>query len=354
MALFSHSKFDAHELVVSVAEKVSGLRAIIAVHNTALGAAIGGCRMWPYASDDEALADVLRLSKGMSYKNALANLPNGGGKAVIIGDPRKDKTPALLRAFGRAVDLIGGCYYTAEDSGTSVEDMEIIGSETAYVAGRTTGHAASGDPSGYTALGVFLGLKEALRAKTGIASVAGRRIAISGLGNVGSRLAEMLHKEGAALTVADIDAEKVRQAVAAWGARATSVDKIHAAEVDVYAPCALGGAINGQTIGGLNASIIAGGANNQLDDPEYGAVLWRRKILYAPDFVINAGGVINVGAEVGGTYDPAAVKRKVEAIPETLRKVFDRAAGENRPTSVIAEEMARERIAAAEVLKAAA
>lgn len=333
-------------MVVAVADNSAGLRAFIAIHSTALGPALGGCRMWPYRSEDDALADVLRLSKGMSYKNALAGHPYGGGKAVIIGDPRSDKTPALFHAFGHALNRVGGNYITAEDSGTSIDDMEAIAEVTRHVAGRKAGHAASGDPSHFTALGVFLGIKETLRAKTGLASVDGQRVAIAGLGNVGTRLAKMLRDEGARLTVSDIDNEKTRQAAAAWGATPMAADRIHAADVDVYAPCALGGAINAKTVAEISAGIVAGGANNQLDDEALGVSLWQRNILYAPDFIINAGGVMNVGAEVSGSYDLAAVTKNVECIPETLKTVFAIAASTAKPTNIVAQEMARDKIVA--------
>ncbi len=354
MPLFNHAGFDDHELVVSIADKASGLRAIVAVHSTALGPALGGCRMWPYASDEEALADVLRLSRGMSYKNALAGLPLGGGKSVIIGDPHTEKTPACLRAFGRALKKLGGTYYTAEDSGTSVGDMEIIATETQYVAGRCSGEAASGDPSAFTARGVFLGIKESLRFKLERDSLSGCRVAIAGLGNVGMRLAAMLESERCRLTVADIDAEKVREATDRFGADAVGVDRIHAVEAEVFAPCALGGAINAATITDLAARIVAGGANNQLNEERFDEALWKAGILYAPDFVVNAGGVMNVAAEVGGTYDGHIVARQVSRIPKTLRAIFERSVKEHRPPNAVAEEMAIARIASAEARKAAA
>lgn len=343
--------FADHEGVLFVRDAASGLRAIIAVHDTALGPACGGCRMWPYATEAEALRDVLRLSKGMSYKNAMAGLPLGGGKSVIIGDSRADKSEALFRAFGRAVDGLGGRYVAAEDVGITVDDVQIMGRETAHVAGLAKGHDASGDPSPFTAYGVHLGIKAAVRHRLGADGLKGVRVAVQGLGNVGGHLARRLHEEGAALVVADIDKAAVARAVDTFGAVAMDPARIHAADVDVFAPCALGGAVNPSTLPEIRATVVAGGANNQLAVDTMGEALRERGILYAPDYVINAGGIINVAAEVQHGYDRAAVLRQVERIPATLADIFQRAEREGRPTNAVADEAARERLATARLAR---
>ncbi len=349
--VFGATDFDDHELVVFGRDKDSGLKAIVAVHDTALGPACGGCRMWPYATEAEAVRDVLRLSRGMSYKNAMAGLPLGGGKSVIIGDSRTGKSEALLRAFGRVVDSLGGRYIAAEDVGITVADVHVMGQETRHVAGLNKGHDASGDPSPFTAYGVYLGIKAAVRHKLGAESLKGVRVAVQGLGNVGGHLVRRLADEGAVLTVSDIHAETVARVVDACGATAVDPARIHAADVDVFAPCALGAVINPESLDALKAGIVAGGANNQLSTDAMGAALRQRGVLYAPDYVINAGGIINVAGEVLHGYDRAEVLRQVERIPATLTDIFRRAEREDRPTSAIADEMARERLAAARAAK---
>lgn len=344
--LFDFPDFDNHELVLFGRDEASGLAAIIAVHSTALGPACGGCRMWPYANDTEAMRDALRLSRGMSYKNAMAGLPLGGGKSVIIGDSRKDKTDELFRAFGRVIDSLGGKYIAAEDVGITVADVMTMGQTTRHVAGLSKGHDASGDPSPFTAYGVYMGIKAAVKHKLATDSLRGVRVAVQGLGNVGSHLCQRLADDGAILTVADIHADAVQRAVDTFGAMAVAPDRIHAADADVYAPCALGAVINPRSLAELKAKIVAGGANNQLETDPMGEALRAAGILYAPDYVINGGGIINVSAEVTQDYDRDAVLRQVERIPVTLTEIFRRADRENRPTSAVADEMAREILAA--------
>lgn len=346
MPVFQHAAFDHHELVAYHADPGSGLRAIIAVHNTRLGKGLGGCRMWPYASEDEALTDVLRLSRGMTYKAALAGLPQGGGKSVILGDPRRDKTPAMMRAMGRFVETLGGRYVVAEDSGTNVADIRLMAQETRHVGGLADEKAAAagrtGDPSPATAYGVFVGIRAAVRAKLGREDLKGLRVAIQGLGNVGSRLAAHLHEAGAKLWVTDLQATAVERCVEAFGATAVAMDEIFAVEAEVFAPCALGAVINDRTLPRLKAPIVAGAANNQLAEARHDQALADRGILYAPDYVINAGGIIDIYYE-GPGYDAATVRAHLDRIGETLGTVFERARQQNRPTGEIADRMAEER-----------
>ncbi|HYE49018.1 MAG TPA: Glu/Leu/Phe/Val dehydrogenase [Azospirillaceae bacterium] len=345
--LFDAPDFDNHELVLFGSDKETGLKAIIAVHDTTMGPACGGCRMWPYATEAEAVKDVLRLSRGMSYKNVMAGLPLGGGKSVIIADPKKDKSEALFRAFGRIVESLGGRYIAAEDVGITVADVHTMGQETRHVAGLSKGEDASGDPSPFTAYGVYLGIKAAAQHKLGTDSLKGLRVAVQGLGNVGSHLCRRLHEDGAVLVVSDIYADSVKRAVDAYGATPVDPARIHAADVDVFAPCALGAVLNDATLPELRAGIVAGGANNQLAVDAVGRQLRDKGVLYAPDYVINGGGIINVSAEVTRDYDKDAVLRKVERIHGTLLDIFRRADAEDRPTNEIADQMARERLAAA-------
>ncbi|MCZ4282494.1 amino acid dehydrogenase [Kiloniella laminariae] len=350
MGVFKNEAFAGHEQVVFCHDATSGLKAIIAVHSTALGPAAGGCRMWSYASDDEALRDALRLSKGMSYKNAMAGLDLGGGKAVIIGDAKKDKSEALFRAFGRFVEGLSGKYITAEDVGISVSDMEIVARETAHVGGLNTGKAASGDPSPFTARGTYNGIVAAVRHRLARENLKGLRVAVQGLGHVGWHLCEELHAAGAKLIVADINDAVVQKAVATFGASAVSCDEILFYNVDVLAPCALGAVLNEQTIPRIKAPIVAGAANNQLASATDGHLLRLQKILYAPDYVINAGGIINVAGEIGGRYDRASVERKVANIHDVLLDIFKRADHEGRSTSDVADSMAQEKILQAQQL----
>jgi len=345
--LFDHPDFDGHEQVVFCSDPASGLRAIIAVHDTTLGPSLGGCRMWPYASDEEALRDVLRLSRGMTYKSALAGLPLGGGKSVIIGNPRTDKSEALLRAMGRNVERLGGRYIVAEDSGTGVPDIKTMARETAHVSGiaekATEGGTRSGDPSPATAYGVFVGMKAAVRHRLHRSDLEGLTVAIQGVGHVGAHLARHLADAGAKLWITDIDAEQVRRVADSTGATPVGVNEIFDLEVDVFAPCALGAVINDDTLARLTAPVIAGAANNQLAEPRHGQALYDRGILYAPDYVINAGGVIDVYHERAG-YDPTRVIGHIESIADTLTEIFARADAERRPTAVVADRMARQRV----------
>lgn len=347
MNVFNNTHLRGHEAVVFGFDSATGLRAIIALHNTSRGPALGGCRMQPYESEEQALADVLRLSRGMTYKSALAGLQLGGGKAVIIGDPRRDKTEALLRAMGRFIDGLGGHYITAEDAGTGVEDLKIIASETKYVAGiaerqEVDGTWRSGDPSPATAYGVLVGIQASVQARLGRGDLEGVRIAIQGLGNVGWCLARYLHRAGAQLWVTDILPETLERAAVELGARVVEPEAIYTQPVDVFAPCALGAGLNDQTIPRLRATVVAGSANNQLAEDRHGELLWQRGILYAPDYVINAGGVIDVAHELGG-YDPVQARLHIARIAETLTEIYRRAQRAGHPTNWIADRMAEER-----------
>ncbi|HEX4585206.1 MAG TPA: Glu/Leu/Phe/Val dehydrogenase dimerization domain-containing protein [Burkholderiaceae bacterium] len=352
MAVFSHPEFDAHEHVAFRLDRASGLKAIIAVHSTRLGHALGGCRMWPYASEAEALTDVLRLSRGMTYKAAMAGIPQGGGKSVIIGDPRHEKTPALIRAMGRFVDSFGGSYIVAEDSGTSVADMRLMATETRYVAGladeKAVAAGRSGDPSPATAMGVFIGIQAAVKAKLGRDDLNGLRVAIQGVGNVGGRLAKHLADAGARLWVTDLHQPAVERCVRELGAEATPMEAVHALDVDVFAPCALGAVLNDRTIAEIKAKIVAGAANNQLAQPRHDHMLLERAILYAPDYVINAGGIIEIYYE-GPDYDQAKVAAHLRRIGATLTRIFEHSRREHRPTGEIADLMAEAVLSSAKI-----
>jgi leucine dehydrogenase len=340
-----------HEQVVFCHDQESGLDSIIAIHDTTLGPALGGTRMWPYRSADEALIDVLRLSEGMTYKAAVADLELGGGKAVIIGDSKRDKTPELLRAHGRFVDTLGGRYITAEDVGIGVEDMEYVYEETKYVTGiRSTPHG-SGDPSPVTAYGVYHGIKASCRKKLGTDELKGIRIAVQGAGHVGYHLCENLASEGAVLTICDIDDERVRKVVDDFRATAVDTDAIYDVDCDVFAPCALGAIINDGTLRRLRCSIVAGAANNQLEENRHGDALDAKGILYAPDYVINAGGLINVYGELVG-YGIETAKQKARGIYGTLLSIYDIAEEDGIPTYRAADRLARERIRKAREQKA--
>ena len=352
MTLFDFPAFEAHEAVHAFSDDATGLRTIIAVHSTARGPAAGGCRMWAYASAEAALEDALRLSRAMSFKNAVADIDHGGGKAVIIGDSRTAKSPALFEAFGRAVEAVGGRYWTAEDVGVSPADLESARRTTRYVAGLEGHPAASGDPSPVTAEGVFRGVQLAVKRAYG-GGLDGVTVAIQGVGHVGACLADKLHAAGARLIVADVNAPALREVAARTGASIVSPDAIFDADAEVFAPCALGGAVSAQTLPRIKARVIAGGANNQLASPEVGRVLFEQDRLYAPDYVINGGGIINVAGEIraldaGEAFDPAWVAGKLDRLMTTLDEVFQRSADERRPTHEIAEEIARARIASAQ------
>lgn len=348
MPVFTHIDFDHHEQVVFGHDPASGLKAIIAVHDTTLGPALGGCRMWNYASDEEALRDVLRLSRGMTYKSALARLPLGGGKAVIIGDPRSGKSEALFQAMGDFVDRLGGRYITAADSGTGVAEMQIMAQRTRHVAGAGQreafdGGSRDGNPSPSTAYGVFVGIRAAVRHRLGRDDLKGLRVAIQGVGEVGFSLARHLKDAGAELWVTDIFEANQRRAVEQLGAHGVGQHEIFGLDVDVFAPCALGAIVNPQTLEALRAPIIAGAANNQLASPELAEQLQRRGVLYAPDYAINAGGIIDVCYErTGGST--AALKAHIEGIETTLAEIFQRAEAEGATTTAIADRMARERL----------
>jgi leucine dehydrogenase len=339
--------FADHEQILVCRDRDSGLRAIIAVHDTTLGPGLGGIRMWTYANDDAALTDVLRLSEGMTYKNALAGLDLGGGKTVVLGDPRTDKSPEKFRALGRFIDRLGGSYLAAEDVGTTTEDAEQVATETRYITGLAVERGGSGDPSPMTAWGVFRGIRAAL-SEAGLGSdYAGVRVAVQGAGHVGAAVARHLLEAGAEVTVADIHDDRVAP-LRELGASVAAADEIHTVECEVYSPCALGAVIRPETIGRLRCKVIAGAANNQLADAAMGDELKQRGIVYAPDFAINAGGVINIGDElIGDGYDPQRARRSVERIERTLAEVFERARRDGVAPGRAAEQMARECIAAA-------
>jgi leucine dehydrogenase len=343
--MFNHPSFDAHERVVFGHDASSGLRAIVALHSTMRGPAAGGCRFWHYDSPDEALTDALRLSRGMSYKNAMADLPLGGGKAVVLLDQTRAKTPELLRAFGRLVNSLSGAYITAEDVGATVADMEIVATETPYVSGLPcTAVSADGNPAPKTAFGVYLGLKAAVEFQFGRPELRGLTIAVQGVGNVGFDLCRRLAADGANLLVADVSKDRVERAVRELGARAVDSSSILEAPADVLAPCALGAVLNAASIPRLKAKVVAGAANNQLATPEDGTRMFAAGILYAPDYVINAGGIISVGREYLGGATAESIDAEIRKIPERLLTIFERSRRERRATSEIADEMARERI----------
>lgn len=344
--MFDKPAFAGHESVHHVFDQKTGLRAIIAIHSTARGPAAGGCRMWNYATSDDAFTDVLRLSEGMSYKNAMADLPLGGGKAVIWGNAKTDKTPDLFRALGRAIEALNGKYWSAEDVGVSVHDMAYAAEETRYVSGLSTGKAASGDPSPVTAKGVFLGLKATALRAFGTDDLNGRTIAVQGVGHVGGYLCGHLANAGAKLVITDVNAETLDQVTRATGAQVVAPNEIYDVEADIFSPNALGAIINPETLPRLKVKVVAGGANNQLATPEMGDKLREKGVLYAPDYVINGGGIINVAAEISGTYDPAWVEAKVQRLVQTLGEVLDEARSQNRSTNRVADEQARRRLVA--------
>jgi leucine dehydrogenase len=342
--LFDVIQEMGHEQLVVCHDKSSGYRGIIAIHDTTLGPALGGTRFWHYDSDDEAIVDALRLSRGMTYKNALAGLNLGGGKAVIIGNNRNPSREMLFRAHGRFVDSLGGRYVTAEDVGTSTADMDFVHMETDYVAGLA---GRSGDPSPVTAHGVFRAIQASAKHRWGSDVLHGRSVAIQGCGNVGTHLATALHTAGATLVVSDIDAQRVQKVVDLTGgaARVALPETIHCQPVDIFAPCALGGGLSAATIPTLRCEIVAGAANNQLLTPEDGQALEARGILYAPDYVANAGGVINVYGELAG-WDRARSLRKADEIFDTVLGVFAIAAEHGIPTYLAADRLAERRVAA--------
>jgi len=342
MSVFSNSAFDDHERVLFCRDENTGLSAIIAVHSTVLGPAAGGTRQWAYASDEDALYDVLRLSRGMSYKNAMAGLKFGGGKAVIIKNENFNASDELYARFGEFVDSLSGDYITAEDVGMSPQIMQAIATRTEYVTGLPAkGDKAGGDPSPKTALGIFGGIEAAVRFKLERDTLQDTSVAVQGVGNVGYHLCAMLHEAGATLTVADIEQAKVQRVCDEFGASAAALDEILFCDVDVLAPCALGAILTADTIPRLQASIVAGAANNQLQTPEDGQRLADAGILYAPDYVINGGGIINVACEYSGDMDDEGVLKLVAQIGPRLTEIFESSVATGRLTSDIADERAR-------------
>ena len=343
MNFFQHPDYKNHEQVVFASDPASGLRAIIAIHNTALGSAVGGCRMYPYANEALALTDALRLSSGMTYKAALANLPFGGGKSVIMGDPRHDKSPALMRAMGRAVNRLGGRYILAEDSGTGPEDMRHAAEETSFVAG-VEDNQHGGDPSPMTALGVFLSIKQAVDFVYHTEDLRGLRVAVQGLGHVGYHLAMLLHEAGATLYGADLHQPNLDRAVANFGLVPVSGETILKTECDVLAPCALGGILNARSIPEIRTQIIAGAANNQLGTTEDDLRLMEAGIVYCPDFAINAGGIIEVYHQ-GLDSSPTTRQQAIEVIPRTLLAILQAGEAKGSGTDAVAIQLAEAQIA---------
>jgi leucine dehydrogenase len=334
--------FDDHEALHFITNDKCGLRAIIAVHSTHLGPAAGGCRFWHYAKDEEALVDALRLSRGMSYKNAMAGLPLGGGKAVILADAERTKTPEMLHGFGKAVNDIGGRYITAEDVGVNVADMIEVSRTTQYVAGLPNSEGdVGGDPGPHTALGVFLGIKAAAKRALGKDSLKGLHIALQGAGSVATGVALHACAEGAKLSIADIDEAKARKLADKVSGKVVPTDDILSLEADVLSPCALGAILNEGTIPALKAPVVAGAANNQLATEEDGERLRERGILYAPDYVINAGGIINVCTEYLGDGDASLVRHRIEGIPVRLEQIWTESADTGRDPAAVADAMAQ-------------
>jgi leucine dehydrogenase len=346
MSVFEHIEFDGHEHVAFYQDKASGLKAIIAVHNSNLGNALGGCRMWPYANDEEALRDVLRLSKGMTYKAAMAGLNQGGGKAVIMGDPRTEKTPEKLLAMGTFIDSLSGKYISAEDSGLTVDDLKLMGKKTEYVSGikakyHINSEPADGNPAPSTAYGVFVGLKKTVE-KVLNSELEGVKVAVQGLGHVGMRLAKHLYKEGVELYVTDIHPENIEKAVNEFSAIAVRPEDIYDLDVDVFAPCAMGAILNAKNIARLKVKVIAGAANNQLAKEEFGQMLADKGILYAPDYVINAGGIIDIFHQSISSSDKK-LRDHIEKISDTLFEIYNRAELQGIATNIVANQIAEER-----------
>lgn len=344
LEIFDYMRKYDYEQLLFCHDDASGLKAVIAIHDTTLGPALGGTRMWTYATEEAAIEDALRLARGMTYKNAAAGLNLGGGKAVIIGDPRKDKNEEMFRAFGRFIQGLGGRYITAEDVGTTVEDMDVIHEETDFVTGVSQTYGSSGNPSPFTAYGCYVGMKAAAKEAFGSDSLEGKTVAVQGVGHVAFELCRYLHEEGARLIVTDISTEAVKRAVEAFGAKAVDPADIYAQDCDIFAPCALGAILNDETLPQLKAKVIAGSANNQLKEPKHGDRLHEMGILYAPDYVINAGGVINVADELHG-YNRERAMKKVEQVYYNVQKVIDISKRDGIPSYLAADRMAEERIA---------
>jgi leucine dehydrogenase len=344
MEIFKYMEKYDYEQLVFCQDEASGLKAIIAIHDTTLGPALGGARMWTYASEENAIEDALRLARGMTYKNAAAGLNLGGGKTVIIGDPFKDKNEEMFRALGRFIQGLNGRYITAEDVGTTVSDMDLMHEETNYVTGISPAFGSSGNPSPVTAYGVYLGMKAAAKEAFGSDSLEGRTISVQGLGNVAYKLCEYLHNDGAKLVVTDINQAAIDRVVNDFDATAVAPEEIYSQEVDIFSPCALGAILNDETIPQLKAKVIAGSANNQLQDSRHGDYIHELGIVYAPDYVINAGGVINVADELYGYNRERAMKR-VEGIYDSIEKIFEISKRDGIPTYVAANRLVEERIA---------
>ncbi len=342
--VFGQLSFNDHEQVVFCNDKDTGLKAIISIHNTVLGPALGGTRMWNYGNEWSALNDALRLSRGMTYKSAITGLNLGGGKAVILGDAKTQKTPEMMRKFGEFVHSLSGKYITAEDVGMTTGDMDTVREVTPYVTGISESKGGAGNPSPITAYGVFNGMKAAAQFKYGSDVLEDKVIFVEGIGNVGEALVEYLTQEGAKVTIADINRERLEEVSAKYGATIYEGADLHAEEMDIYAPCALGATINDNTISKLRASIVAGAANNQLaDENKHGMLLQQRGIVYAPDFLINAGGIINVYAELEG-YDRQEIMRKTENIYTTTIEILNKAQQNRITTHSAALQIAQARI----------
>lgn len=342
--VFGQLSFDNHEQIVFCNDKDTGLKAIIGIHNSVLGPALGGTRMWNYANEWEALNDVLRLSRGMTYKSAITGLDLGGGKAVIIGDAKTQKTPELMRKFGEFVHSLSGRYITAEDVGMETKDMDIVNDVTPYVTGISESRGGSGNPSPVTALGVYMGMKAAAKYKFGSDNLAGKKVLVQGIGHVGETLVEYLAKEGALVQISDINETRLDEVNKKYGATIFRGTDLYTADVDIYAPCALGATINDDTVHKIQAKIIAGAANNQLaDENVHGPILMQRGILYAPDFLINAGGIISVNSEIA-KYDHTETLRRTENIYNTTLEIFDYAVANNLTPQKAAMALAEIRI----------
>ena len=341
-SVFSHPSFNKHEQVVFCYDEKTGLKSIIAIHSTVLGPALGGTRMWKYASESDAVNDVLRLSRGMTYKAAISGLNLGGGKAVIIGDSKKDKSEALFRKYGQFVNRLSGNYITAEDVGTTVNDMEYVSKETKYVSGLP---GKSGDPSPVTAYGVYMGMKASAKHKWGNDSLSGKTIAVQGVGHVGEYLVELIAKENAKIIISDINEEQLKIVANKYGAQVVSLDGIYDVNMDIYAPCALGASVNTDTLNRLKCSIIAGSANNQLaDETIHGMMVMEKGIIYAPDFLINAGGLINVYSELHG-YNRESAMEATRKIYDVTLEILKKSDAEKIPTINSAKQIAEKRIA---------
>jgi leucine dehydrogenase len=341
-AIWDLPDFDAHESVHLFDDPKSGLRAVIALHSTHLGPGAGGTRFWHYADKQSAVTDALRLSRGMSYKNAMAGLPLGGGKGVVLADKDRIKTPEMLAALGRAIESLGGRYVTAEDVGMTTADMAAIAVETRHVSGLPVASgAAGGDPGPYTARGVFLGIKAAVKQRLGTESMTGVHVAVQGVGSVGGGVARLLAAEGARLTIADLDEARAASLAMETGAEIASLNAIMAVKADVFSPNALGAILNQGSIAGLDVAIIAGGANNQMATPADARRVHDRGILYAPDYVINAGGIINVGLEYLGASSSGEVNARIDGIPARLCAIWDESESNGEPAALVADRMAQ-------------